>query len=192
MSRFCWWLTDLVSRTLEPDEREAVRGDLAESGETSWQAFLDVLGLALRRQSALWMNWPPWLVLVGLVLPLGVLLCLTSRRDADHSAIYLWLYVNNWDPSFLSNPGFRHELAQHIGAILTGYFTLFCWSWSSGFLLGSVSRRGSLPFQSILFVVFVLFGAFLGAPPRHFGHALFNRARDFSNNAAVFDLVFYR
>ena len=192
MSRFCWWLTDLMSRTLEPDEREVVRGDLAESGETSWQALLDVLGLALRRQSALWMNWRPWLVLVGLVLPLGVLLCLISRRDADHSAIYLWLYVNNWDPSSLSNPGFRHELAQQIGAILRGYFTLFCWSWSSGFLLGSVSRRRSLPFQSILFVVFVLFGAFPGAPPRYFGDALFYRARDFSTNAAVFDLAFYR
>jgi hypothetical protein len=38
----------------------------------------------------------------------------------------------------------------------------------------------------------VLFGAFLGAPPRHFGHALFYRARDFSNNAAIFDLAFYR
>jgi hypothetical protein len=38
----------------------------------------------------------------------------------------------------------------------------------------------------------VLFGAFLGAPPPHFGHALFNRARDFSNNATIFNLAFYR
>jgi hypothetical protein len=191
MNRFCWWLADLASRTLEPDEREAVRGDLAESGQTGGQAFLDVLGLALRRQLVLWMHWPPWLVLVGLVLPLGVLLCLISRRDADGSAIYLWLYLNNWDPSFLSNPGFRHELAQHTGTILTAYFTLFCWSWSSGFLLGSVSRR-RLPFQSILFGLFVIFGALLGAPPRHFGHGLSYRARDFPNNAVVFDQTFYR
>jgi hypothetical protein len=128
---------------------------------------------------------------MGLVLPLGVLLCLISRREADGSAIYLWLYVANWSPSFLSNPGFRHELVQHVGSILAGYLTLFCWSWSSGFLLGAVSRR-SLPLQSILFVSFVVFGAVLGAPPRHFGHALFYRARDFRNNAAVFDLPFYR
>jgi hypothetical protein len=32
----------------------------------------------------------------------------------------------------------------------------------------------------------------MGAPPRHFGHALFYRGRDFSNNAAIFDLAFYR
>jgi hypothetical protein len=194
MSRFSWWLVDLLSRALEPEEREAVRGDLAESGEAGGQAFLDVLGLVIRRQSALWKNWPPWLVLVGLVLPLGVLFCLISRRIADGSAIYLWLYVNNWDWTFLGNPGFRHELAHYAGAIFIEYLTLFCWSWSSGFVLGSVSRR-SLPFHSLLFVLFVIFGEFLGSPPRHFGHALFYRARDFSNNgrnAAVFGLAFYR
>jgi hypothetical protein len=191
MNRFWWWLADLVSRALEPEEREAVRGDLAESGEAGGHAFLNVLGLVVRRQSALWRSWPPWCVLVGLVLPLGVLLCLISRGEADGSAIYLWLYVNNWDPGYLGNAGFRYELAQYAAAILTGYFILFCWSWSSGFLLGSVARR-SLPFQTILFVSFVLFGAFLGVPPRHFGLALFHRARDFPNNAAVFDLAFYR
>jgi hypothetical protein len=44
--------------------QQAVRGDLAESGETGGQAFLDVLGLAFRRQSALWMTglhgWCRW------------------------------------------------------------------------------------------------------------------------------------
>ena len=34
MTRIYWWLVDLLSRTLEPDERDAVRGDFAESGET--------------------------------------------------------------------------------------------------------------------------------------------------------------
>ena len=191
MTRFCWPLADLVSRALEPDERAAVRGDLTESGESGGEALLDVLGLALRRQSAVWEHWRPWLVLAGLVLPLGVLLCLISRRDADGSAIYLWFYANNWNPDFLANPGFRHALALHMGAILTGYFTLFCWSWSSGFLVGSASRR-SLPLQGMLFGLFVLFGAAAGAPPQHFGQALFYRARDFPNNAAVFDVAFYR
>jgi hypothetical protein len=191
MNRFWWRLAEVVSRALEPEERDAVRGDLIEAGESGGRAFLDVLGLVARRQSALWRNWRPWCVLMGLVLPLGVLLCLVSRRDADGSAIYLWFYVNNWDVGYLSNPAFRHELAQQAGTILSGYVALFCWSWSSGFLIGSANRR-SLPFQSVLFVSLVLFGAFLGMPPRHFGLALFHRARDFSNNAAVFDLWFYR
>ena len=194
MNRFWWWLADLLSRALEPEEREAVRGDLAETGEAGGHAFVGVLGLVVRRQSALWKTWPPWCMLVGLILPLGVLLCLVSRRIADGSAVYLWLYVNNWDWTFLSNPGFRHELAHYMGIIAIQYFTLFCWSWSSGFVLGYVSRR-SIPFQSILFFLFILLGEFLGAPPRHFGHALFYGARDFSNNggnAAVFELAFYR
>ena len=191
MNGFCWWLADLASRALEPHEREAVRGDLAESGETGGRALLEVLGLALRRQSALWMHWRPWLALVGLVLPLGVLLCWISRQEADGSAIYFWLYASYWEPAFLINPSLRHDLVLHAGAILTGYFTLFCWSWSSGFLLGSVSRR-SLPFLGILFVSLVLFGAYLGEPPRHFGRALFHRARDFSSHSPVFELVFFR
>lgn len=189
MNQFCWWLADLVSRTLEPNERDAVLGDLTESSETGGRAFLDVLGLAIRRQSALWMNWRPWLALVGLALPLGVLLCLISRREADGSAIYLWLDVNYWEPSFLSNSSLRHDLILQAVAIMAGYFTLFCWSWSSGFLLGSVSRR-RLPFLSILFVFFVLFGAHLGPLPSHFGHALFHRARD--RRSVVFEMPFYR
>jgi hypothetical protein len=35
MMRMCWWLVDIVSRTLEPDERDAVRGDLTESGRVA-------------------------------------------------------------------------------------------------------------------------------------------------------------
>src|SRR5205823_12219606 len=50
-----------------PDERVAVRGDFAESGETGGQALHDVLGLVVRRQAALWQGWRPWLVFVGLV-----------------------------------------------------------------------------------------------------------------------------
>jgi len=37
MTRICWWLADIVSRTLEPDERDVVRGDFAGSGETGRQ-----------------------------------------------------------------------------------------------------------------------------------------------------------
>ena len=53
MTRICWWLADRVSRLLEPDEREAVRGDLEETGAAGGKALRDVLGLAARRQAAL-------------------------------------------------------------------------------------------------------------------------------------------
>jgi len=52
-----WRLADLVSRMLEPAERETVRDDLTESGETGIRALCAVLGLAVRRQAALWKGW---------------------------------------------------------------------------------------------------------------------------------------
>lgn len=193
MSRFCWWLVDIASRALDRGERDAVRGDLAEAGETGSQALFDVLGLVIRRQAALWKNPLAWLVLLALVLPLGVWFCLLARRLAYSSATYLWLYANNWDWTFVNNPVYRHDFAYYMGALLLQYLTLFCGAWVGGFILASASRR-SLPFHAVLFVLLVLFGAALGPPPRHFGYALFYRARDFTNNshAVVFALPFYR
>ncbi len=44
MTAFGWSMVDAVSQLLEREEREAVRGDLAECGEGPGQALLDVLG----------------------------------------------------------------------------------------------------------------------------------------------------
>src|SRR5580692_6192810 len=87
MTQSCWWLVDIASRMLEADERDAVRGDLEESGETGGQALRDLLGLVARRQAALWRDWQAWLGLIGLAAPLGLLLCLASRYVADGSAV---------------------------------------------------------------------------------------------------------
>jgi hypothetical protein len=53
MSRICWWMVDAASRLLEPDERDAVRGDFAESDATGGQALHELLGLIVGRQAAL-------------------------------------------------------------------------------------------------------------------------------------------
>jgi outer membrane protein assembly factor BamB len=162
--RICWWLVDLVSRTLEPNEREAVRGDLAESGKTGRQALRDVLGLVARRQAALWKNWRPWLALLGLVAPLGLLLGLASRHWAYGSAIYAWMYVNNWTMTYVENAGFRLDLLRDCAAFGLDYLTLICWSWTSGFVIGSLSRR-AVWINAVLFCC-VLFGELLAAPQR--------------------------
>ena len=85
MDRICWGLVDISSRLLESAEREAVCGDLAESGVTGSRALGDILGLVVRRQAALWADWRPWLGLVGLVVPLGMLLSIVSKGMADGS-----------------------------------------------------------------------------------------------------------
>src|SRR5438067_11520663 len=145
------WI-DVVSRFLEPDERDAVRGDLAESGETGWRALVDVLGLVVRRQAALWTDWRPWLVLVGLVAPIGILLSLASRLVAHSSAIPIWMYLGNWTWTYITNGGARLDLLHNSAGIFEQYLILFCWSWASGFALGSLSRR-TIPINGTLFCV---------------------------------------
>jgi|ERR1035437_10630480 hypothetical protein len=84
-----------ASLMLDSAERDAVCGDLAESGESGSQALREVLNLVVRRRAACLRGWSPWLTLVGLTLPLSVLVSLQSRRTADGTAIYLWFYVGS-------------------------------------------------------------------------------------------------
>ena len=76
MTQACWHLVEILSRMLNSDERQAVRGDLQESGETSIHALWDVLGLVVRRQAVMWNDWRPWLALIALIGPVSVLLSL--------------------------------------------------------------------------------------------------------------------
>ena len=55
-------------------EREVVLGDLAETDRGMWRGLGDVLGLAARRQLALWRSWRPWAASFGLALPASLFL----------------------------------------------------------------------------------------------------------------------
>jgi hypothetical protein len=186
MTGICWRLVEALSRMLAPDERDAVCGDLAERGATGGQALGDVLGLVVRRQADLWKDWRPWLALVALVVPLGMLLNLYSRRVADSSAIYIWMYANNWDWSLLRFGAFQSGLAGYGAIIFLMYLTLPCWSWIGGLTLAYVSRR-AIPLNGALFCLMV-FLAGLAGTPRFLGYL----ARDFLGNSAVFAMTFYR
>ena len=140
MNRPCWGLVDFLSRALAPSERDAVLGDLAESGDRGVPALSAVLGLVARRQSALWQDWRPWLGLFGLAVPLGLLLSFNAfvlDRAAD---LYLWILRNHATiaPQTLEETGLtlRHGMVQFIAASLL----LVSWSWISGFVLGTLSR----------------------------------------------------
>ncbi|HVW10957.1 MAG TPA: hypothetical protein VHC90_20365 [Bryobacteraceae bacterium] len=139
MSRTFWRLAGLLSLALAPDERNAVLGDLSESGDSGIRALCDVLGLVILRQFAPWMGWRPWLALFGLALPLGVLLALNSFMVDGAADLYLWIARNHAtiDPATLE-PGLtlRHGFFQIAG----GSLLVACSSWVAGVALGNLSR----------------------------------------------------
>lgn len=178
MIQICWWLVDRLARVLEPDEREAVRGDIAESGEPAVRALLDVLGLVVRRQVTLWKDWRPWVTLAGLVVPLGMLLSLNSISLGRSYDLYVWVFRNSGviDPGTLKDAGLT--VRQSIGLLLFRSLLLGAWSWTSGFVLASLSRR-TVSINAPLFFLILLCAFGLVAPKSH----------DLSEAARLFPLV---
>src|SRR5207244_2176377 len=132
------------------------------------QALGDVVGLVVRRQAALWNDWRPWAVLGALIIPLGMLLSILSWTKAGLSATYLWMYANNWDWAFLTDRAFWYAFAYSVTVISYSFLLLVCWSWTAGFVLGSMSRR-FVEVYGLLFCLMLVFGCLLGAP-RYFAY----------------------
>jgi hypothetical protein len=193
MNQLWRWVVEPVSCFLERDEREAVLADLEESHQSGPRALLDVLDVVIRRQARLWMGWRPWLIFIGLILPLGMLLSILSRQTSNMSAVYLWMYANNWDTALTQNPGFWHLFAETAASVLISYLTLACWSWTGGFVLGSFSRAMSA-LNSVLLCLILFFGEIIGAPrySEFFHGNLFRELHLPDPNAAIFAVNFYR
>jgi hypothetical protein len=166
---------------LTAEERQAVLGDMVESGQTGAQALRDLLGLLMRQQPTFWTDWRPWAALLGLVVPAALALSFVARMAAGMSAIYAWFYVNNWTAGYLA-PGFRQDLIRYAGMFGISYVALICWAWTCGLLLGSLSRRATAVNGSLFFLVLAAqqFLAALHTPDPA------------DVNAPVFALAFYR
>jgi hypothetical protein len=52
-------IADTASLMLDPPERDAVCGDLAESRDSGWQVLREVLGLVVRRRATCLLGWRP-------------------------------------------------------------------------------------------------------------------------------------
>ena len=156
MTRICWWLVDIASRMLHPDERDAVSGDFAESGESGGRALRGVLDLIVRRQVALWKDWRPWSVLIGLVWPAGILLTQCSFRVEGSWDLYFWIFRNrsDFDPAILLYISLTME--QCFVDLLCGSLLLGALSWSSGFVVGLLTRRTISIHGAALYLVLLL------------------------------------
>jgi hypothetical protein len=159
MIRIGWWLADAASQLLEPHERDAVRGDLAECGAGGWRALYEVLGLVARRQVSCWMEWRPWLAVFAIVLPIGVMLSHASRWWADDAVYTTTLQYTLYEWSGFEHPEWR-DVFLPVWSALTGGVSLACWSWTSGYVLASLSRRAV--WVSIALFALVVFLGTLG------------------------------
>jgi len=150
MMRFGWWLLNVLARGIEPSERDVVLGDLAESDEGIAAGIRDLLGLIIRRQAALWTSWRPWLVLFGIGCLAGVPLSrIAFRLDVDIGQ-QLMAYHRH---------GVRFETGltagQDLACLLCLAGALLGWSWTCGFVLGSLSGRAAW-FTWLVFYLVVL------------------------------------
>jgi hypothetical protein len=93
---------------------------------------LAVVGLVIRREAALWRNWRPWLAAFGLAVPSSFLLMgfsLSVSRAYQQLAGGPILHATG----ITVGPGFA--------LFLCNVLLLAAWSWTGGFVVGSVSRR---------------------------------------------------
>ena len=127
-----WSFVEIAAQMLERDEREAVLGDLIETSESAWEGLFDVLGLAIRRQLVLWKNWRPWLASFGLALP-GSLLLMGFSLSVSQT------YQRLIDPTVFKATGLT--VGPGFMLLLCNVLLLIGWSWTGGFVVGSVSRR---------------------------------------------------
>jgi hypothetical protein len=163
MTHFGWRLVGILARALEPPERDVVLGDLAESGAGFGLAMRDLLGLIVRRQIGLWASWRPWLALIGVCGFAGLELSrIVFRINVD-----LYKYAVHYATSLTAG----QEVAFLLG--LAGALTV--WSWTCGFVLGSLSGRAVWVTWSVFYFVvldsawarFVLAGNIVLRNPRN-------------------------
>jgi hypothetical protein len=151
MNRFCWRLAGFASRLLEPDERNAVQGDLIESGANGADALRDIIGLVTRRQLALWKGWQPWLALLGVDFISAVVLSAAAfnlRVGIDHRLLRYLKSGTYYDESGIT-------VHQEIIFMLCLAAAFLAWTWTSGFVLARLSHR-SLWLTGLTFYVVVL------------------------------------
>jgi hypothetical protein len=162
MMHFGWSLLSFLSRALEPPERDVVLGDLTESGAGFGPAIHDLLGLILRRQVGLWASWRPWLALFGVCGLAG----LSLSRVVHRLNVDLHKHAVGYATSLTAG--------QEVAFFLCMASALLVWSWTCGFVLGSLSRRAVwLTWSVFYFVVldsawarFVLAGNIILRNPR--------------------------
>lgn len=114
-------LAELATIFLAAKDRDAVLGDLAETGASGWNALGSVLGLVVRQQMELWRAWQPWVA-----------------SSVAFTGSFLLLSV-----SFGLSVDSRHILRgeRGYGSVLCEALLMLSWAWTSGFAVGALSAK---------------------------------------------------
>ena len=107
-----------------------------------------------------------WLLFTTVLLPLSFSLSLVSQAAARESAVYTWMYANNWDWNLAKNSGFWYVFRDAAMRLFLSLLTIASWPWSTGFVLGIVPRKILLTSRTLLFLLLAL--CQLGNLPQRF------------------------
>ena len=133
-----WHLADELSRFLDPDEADAVCGDLRESGKSGVKAFWELLGLLARRYAEAWAHWGPWVAPLGMAAPM--LLLLGGRRLGEPWLGYLSLQFNGlWN--YRARISLGLPVVDDTLRFVALSLLMAAWCWIGGFTFGALARR---------------------------------------------------
>ena len=183
-------ILEVLAGLLEPNEREAVLGDLAESNKSWARSLRDLLGLVGRRQGQAWMQANSWIVLLLLVLPIGSFLTQSSRSIADSSALHLWMLASNWSAARQGDPAYWDAVAVNAPRAMFSLLVLACWTWTLGFAISSFARRAA-PVSAAIFVLFLVWTMFAAEPRFGVGAPILRRFGEWSGDDG-FQITLYR
>ena len=124
-------LTKIAAGLLEPEARDVVMGDLTETGASPWRSLVEVAGLVVRREAALWTTWRPWLAGFGVALPSAFLLMGVSFSISCTYERLGGSAIGSCAPTGREGPLL----------LLCHVLLLMLWSWTGGFVVGTLSRR---------------------------------------------------
>jgi hypothetical protein len=143
--------SDALSAFLDPAERDAVLGDFAELALTDSQVVKGLAGLVVRRRLSPWKEWSPWFALIAIIIPLCPLLARLSTELNHGIWPSLWMKLHH---------GIFYQTGISPSTLVCGWcfqgLALMTWSWTSGFALGTLSRRAAVWVNATLFFAFYL------------------------------------
>lgn len=156
------WLSGFLSQA----EQQAVLGDLIENGDSPESAMANVLGLVIRRETAVLRDFRLWLAIAIVVVPVSYLLSAIAEAATGQGAVYSWMYLNNWDWALTRNPGFWRVLRETAMSFGITCLVLACCSWSAGFLIGRFTKADLQATETAFIVLLAV--SFAGDAPGRF------------------------